>query len=102
MNAETATFPQTTLQRQQRAFDDFRHSYNEERPHESPATPASRLYRSLFRHYPSRVSISHYEPGVTVRRLHTNGQIKWKGDTIYISGTLRNEPIGLVSQNDRF
>mgnify|MGYP002829961558 CR=1 FL=1 len=103
LKAETATPPQTTLRRQQRAFDDFRHSYNEERPHEALGQqPPSRRYRSSFRHYPSRVSVPQYEPGVTVRRVRTNGQIKWKGDTIYVSEALRGEPIGLVQQDDRF
>jgi len=39
---------------------------------------------------------------VTVRQVRTNGQIKWKGDRIYLSEALRGEPVGLVPPDDRF
>ncbi len=39
---------------------------------------------------------------MTVRQVRTNGQIKWKGDMIYLSEALRGEPVGLVPQDDRF
>ena len=42
-----------------------------------------------------------YEVGVTIRRVRTNGEIKWKGDTIYLSEALRGEPVGLVQQDER-
>ena len=34
--------------------------------------------------------------------MRTNGEIKWKGDTVYLSEALRGEPVGLVPQDDRF
>ena len=34
--------------------------------------------------------------------MRTNGEIKWKGDTIYLGEALRGEPVGLVQQDDRF
>ena len=36
-----------------------------------------------------------------MRRVRSNGQIKWKGDLIYVSQTLKGEPIGLAQQDDR-
>ena len=103
LKAETASPPQATRRRQQRAFDTFRHSYNDERPHEALGRqPPARSYHSSSRSYPSRVSAPEYEIGVTVRQVRTNGQIKWKGDTIYLSESLRGEPVGLVPQDDRF
>lgn len=39
---------------------------------------------------------------MTVRQVRTNGQIKWKGDRIYLSEALRGEPVGLVPPDDRF
>ena len=50
LKAETATPPQKTRRKQQRAFDTFRKSYNEERPHEAlgQLPPASK-YRPSTR-----------------------------------------------------
>ena len=46
LKAETASPPQTTWQRQQRAFQTFQPSYNEERPHETLGQqPPARRYR---------------------------------------------------------
>ena len=88
--------------RQRRAFDHFRHSYNNERPHEALGQrPPVRLYTPSFRPYPSRLSSPEYGAEVTVRRVRHNGEIKWKGDRVYVSASLRGEPIGLVQQDER-
>ena len=103
LKAETASPPKATRRSQQRAFDSFRRSYNEERPHEALGQrPPARLYTPSLRSYPSRVSSPEYEAQVTVRRVRTNGEIKWKGDTIYLSEALRGEPVGLTPHDDRF
>ena len=103
LKAETASPPQATPRRQQRTFDAFRQTYNEERPHEALGQqPPARHYRASFRSYPHRVSAPQYEAGVTVRQVRTNGEIKWKGDTVYLSESLKGEPIGLKPQDDRF
>ena len=103
LKAETASPPQATRRQRQRAFDTFRQTYNTERPHEALGqTPSDRKYRPSFRSYPSRVSAPEYDLGVTVRKVRTNGHIKWKGNTIYLSWALRGEPVGLVPRDDRF
>lgn len=103
LKAETASPPRATMRRQQRAFDTFRQIYNEERPHEALGQqPPAHRYHSSSRSYPSRVGSPEYEVGMTVRQVRTNGEIKWKGDTIYLSEALRSEPVGLVQQDDRF
>ncbi|MDA1348753.1 MAG: IS481 family transposase [Chloroflexi bacterium] len=103
LKAETATPPRSTRRTQQRAFDTFRDTYNTERPHEALGqTPPARLYHSSYRPYPNRVSAPEYELGVTVRKVRTNGQIKWRGDMVYLSEALKGEPIGLVPQDDRY
>lgn len=103
LKAETATPPRATARKQQRAFDSFRHTYNHERPHEAlgQEPPGSRYYPS-YRPYPTRVCSPDYEMGTTVRRVRTNGQIKWKGDTIYLSQALVGEPVGLSQLDDRY
>ena len=103
LKAETASPPQATKRRQQRAFDAFRHSYNNERPHEALGQqPPGTRYRPSFRPYPRRVGAPEYDTGVTVRSVRSNGEIKWKGDKIYLSEALRGEPVGLVPQDDRY
>ena len=43
-----------------------------------------------------------YDVEMTVRQVRTNGEIKWKGNTIYLSKSLEGEPIGLKQRDDRF
>src|SRR5205823_9754365 len=74
-------FPYTTLFRsQQRAFEQFRVEYNQERPHEAlgQRTPAD-LYQPSSREYPTRAPEVHYPRGFIVRRVRYAGTIKWKG-----------------------
>jgi transposase InsO family protein len=101
LKAETASPPQATLRRQQRAFDAFRRGYNEDRPHEALGQqPPARRYRPSPRPYPRRVASPEYGPGTTVRRVRTNGEIKWRGRRLYVSEALRGEPIGLTPVDD--
>ena len=103
LKAETASPPRATTRRQQRAFDTFRQTYNIERPHEALGQqPPARRYHASPRSYPSRVRAPEYDVEMTVRQVRTNGQIKWKGNTIYLSESLKGEPIGLKQRDDRF
>ena len=102
LKAETATPPEATPGRQQRAFDRLRYSYNNERPHETLGQiPPATLYTPSMRLYPSRISSPEYGAEAIVRRVRGNGQIKWKGELVYLSDSLRGEPVGLVQQNER-
>jgi len=38
---------------------------------------------------------------MTVRRVRTSGEIKWKGGLIYLSEALVGEPVGLVPESER-
>ena len=102
LKAETASPPRANRRGQRRAFDRFRHSYNVERPHEALGQrPPRMLYTPSFRSYPARVSSPEYGSGVTVRSVRSNGEIKWKGELVFISASLKGEPIGLVQQDER-
>ena len=102
LKAETAAPPEANRIRQRLAFERFKHSYNFERPHEALGQqPPGHLYTPSIRPYPPRISSPHYQAGVTVRSVRSNGQIKWKGDMIYVSESLRGEPIGLVQIDER-
>lgn len=103
LKAETAAPPAATLRAQQRVFDAFRAEYNQDRPHEAlDQRPPARCYEPSPRAYPSRIPELAYEAEVTVRRVRTNGQIKWQGGFVYLSEVLRGERVGLTPQDDRF
>ena len=103
LKEETTDPPRSSRRSQQRAFDAFRDGYNEQRPHEALGQqPPSRVYRPSHREYRSRIESPEYASGVTVRRVRTNGQIKWKGGLVYLSDALKGEPVGLVQQDSRY
>jgi hypothetical protein len=74
----------------------FRHEYNELRPHESLGmqTPAE-CYRASERRFPERLPEVEYGSGVEVRRVRSNGQIKWAGQMLFLSEALIGEPVAL-------
>jgi len=39
---------------------------------------------------------------MTVRRVRTNGEIKWQGHMVYLSEALCGEPVGLMPQDNRY
>lgn len=88
--------PKADLRAQQRRFEWFQRFYNEERPHDSldGLTP-SHCYHASARTYPARVPEPQYPVGFSVRRVRTNGQIKWEGAHIFVAEALVGEPIGL-------
>ena len=94
--------PAATLADQQRAFDAFRRVYNEERPHEAldQRPPVSR-YAPSPRPYPRKVASPEYGAGVEVRRVRSNGEIKWAGERVFLSEALVGESVGLVRHDDR-
>ena len=42
-----------------------------------------------------------YGAGVSVRSVLSNGEIKCKGDLVYVSASLKGEPVDLVQQGER-
>jgi transposase InsO family protein len=88
--------PQSDLPEQQRQYDPFVEEYNWERSHEALGrkTPGS-VYCTSSRSYPAKLPEVEYESGVTVRRVRHNGEIKWRGELLYLSEVLAKEPVGL-------
>lgn len=80
----------------QRSFEDFRDSYNLERPHEAlaMATPASR-YQPSRRNFPEALPPVEYGPGDRVRRVQGRGEISIACHRYYLSEALIGEPIAL-------
>jgi putative transposase len=81
---------------QQRQFDLFIEQYNWQRSHEAleRQTPGS-VYRRSPRIYTGRIPPVEYAEGIQVRHVRHNGEIKWRGELIYVSEVLTKEPVGL-------
>jgi putative transposase len=81
---------------QERRFAAFARDYNEERPHEALGqhTPAS-LYRASPRKMPERLPEPVYGAEAAVRKVRSNGEIKWQGDLIHISSALVGEAVAV-------
>jgi transposase InsO family protein len=81
---------------QQKAFDVFKPEFNNERPHEALGmhTPAS-CYKPSLRAYPEKLGILTYHGNYLVRQVRHNGEIKWKGEKVYVSQALAKEPVAL-------
>ena len=95
LKRETANPPAANLRAQQRRFDNFRRIYNEDRPHAAlRQTPPVRHYAASPRRYSGRLYEPEYENGVQVRRVRQRGEIKWRGELIFVSEVLIGEPVG--------
>jgi transposase InsO family protein len=97
-----ATRPPERCQRaQQRRFDAFRHEFNHVRPHQAlgQERPATRV-ESYRRPYPARVPAVEYPSSFDVRMVRSNGEIKWKGELLFVGTVLRGEPVAMVQLDD--
>jgi transposase InsO family protein len=96
LKAATAKPPKENQKAQQKAFNAFRLEYDEERPHEalSMQTPATCYKPSLRAYNPKPAAIS-YRGNCYVRQVRHNGEIKWKGEKLYVSQSLCGEPVAL-------
>ena len=100
LQRDTAQPPAATLAEQQHRFDRFREEFNLDRPHEALdfKTPAS-LYQASPRLYPCALREPLYGDDCAIRRVRSNGEIKWGGERIFISEVLTGEPVA-IAQTD--
>ena len=103
LKEETAKPPKATRRVQQRAFDSFRQEYNQERPHESlgQRTPAECYYPSP-RPYPLHLPEIAYPDDYHLRKVHPQGDLRWRYQQIYLSETLAGEVVGLKPIDERY
>lgn len=101
LKAETTRPPEKNLKAQQSSFDRFRLSYNEERPHEALGgeVPCDRLILS-GRSFPRRTPTPEYPAHFEVRKVHSSGCIKLRGQLMFISEVLEGEYLGLEEIDD--
>ena len=96
LKQETAQPPASDGWAQIQRFKDFLHVYNHERPHEALGqVPPAEVYHRSPRSYQGLRSPD-YDNDCQIRRVRSKGEIKWRGNLIFISDALAGEPIGLT------
>jgi transposase InsO family protein len=93
---ETLSPPASTRAAQARRFAAFRQEYNHQRPHQAlKQHPPADFYQRSPRAMPRRLPKPEYASHLTVRKVRSNGEIKWRGDFVQISSALAGEGIGI-------
>jgi len=96
LKAESTRPPAANLVAQQRAFDRFRHVYNDVRPHEALGQkPPVTSYSVSRRVLPETLEPPVYEEPLVTKRLDKLGRLAVLGSAIVITGLLANEEVGL-------
>ncbi|MDV6236283.1 IS481 family transposase [Leptospira ellisii] len=102
LKQETALPPRSSLEEQQKAFDDFQYEYNCIRPHEAlkNAFPKS-YYKESLKTFPSVLPEAYYPTNVVVTPVNDLGNIYFAGHRIFLSSALADESVGLEDISDR-
>jgi putative transposase len=96
LKEHTCAPPAATAAEQQARFDRFRDYFNKDRPHQAlNQTPPAQHYRPSLRPWPARLEDPWYDAEHQVRRVRSNGEIKWKGEKIFIGESLVGELLGI-------
>lgn len=97
LKQETSRPAASTLAEQQQRFDRFREAYNETRPHEALGQePPAEHYAPAARPYPDRIPEPWYDADHAVRKVRPTGEIKWRGELVFVSEAVAGEPVGLA------
>jgi transposase InsO family protein len=93
--------PAANLNLQQRAFNRFRTTYNQLRPHEAldDETPASR-WKPSARPYPERIAPPEYPGHFEVRKVSTAGTFRLHSGQHFLSQALNEEYVGFEEIKD--
>jgi len=96
LKAETTIPPAGNRSAQQRRFNAFRSDFNDVRPHQAlkQKTPAS-VYEPSARPMPSRPPKPEYPAHFEVRKVSTNGGIRWRSAWINVGQLLGGKFVGL-------
>ena len=101
LKGEAIRPPRSTLVTQQRAFNDFRRLYNDERPHEAlDDRPPASLYRASPRTYTGALPPVEYPGHFIVKRVTNAGTIRLKQRLLFIANALKQHPVGLEEVDD--
>jgi hypothetical protein len=101
LKQDTASPPARSLADQIERFERFREIYNNERPHEALGqVPPARIYKRSRRPFDGGLHSPEYPDAAEVRRVRSNGMIKWQGSQVFLSEVLVGEPVGLFQLTD--
>lgn len=93
--------PKGNLSAQQRAFNHYKFNYNQYRPHESlNDTPPVDHYKKSKRIYTGKEIEFEYPDHYAIRKVRTDGNMKWKQLPIYVANLLAGEHVGLEPINE--
>jgi transposase InsO family protein len=96
LKQHTCAPPAATIPEQQERFDRFRDYFNNQRPHQAlDQTPPMQHYQPSPRPWPARLQDPWYDADHQVRRVRSNGEIKWQGEKIFIAESLIGELLGI-------
>lgn len=98
LKAATASPPKEDMRAQQRAFDQFMHEYNHQRPHRSLGLGVcpSDVHTPSLRTFPEVLPEIEYPSGYAVRKVKCGGYIKLNNQPIYTTRQLVGEYVGLA------
>jgi transposase InsO family protein len=96
LKAETTRPASASFAAQQRRFDAWRRTFNEQRPHEALGhrRPAD-VYTGSPRPFPRRLPGLEYPAHCDVRRVDSSGAISWRKTPIFLSEVLAGEYVSL-------
>jgi transposase InsO family protein len=97
---QTSKPPARTATEQQHRFDVFRCHFNEQRPHEAlDQLPPAKVWQPPRRAMPGRLDDPWYDADHEIRRVRPNGEIKWRGEHVFVGEALAGEWIGLCEHD---
>lgn len=96
LKQEACRPPSANRRAQQRRFDRWRKEFNEQRPHEAlQMKRPDEMYYCSSRAYPKNLIEPSYPHGYQLRRVRSNGQIKWCGRKRFIGEALKGTSVGV-------
>ena len=88
--------PPRDLAECQKRFDDWRHVYNAERPHQAIGLEVPlRRYRPSPRPFPERLASLEYDSADIVRKVDVNGRLSWRARSFRVGKALQGQAVAI-------
>jgi len=102
LKQETALPARSSLEEQQRAFDEFKIEYNFVRPHEGLKNKfPTEYYKSSKKKLPEKIAKAYYPTNIMLSEVNDIGNIYCAGHRVFLSSALVDEVVGLEEISDR-
>ena len=80
----------------QKRFDDWRHVYNAERPHQAIGLEVPlRRYKPSPRPFPERLAPIEYDSADIVRKVDVNGRLSWRARSFPVGKALQGQAVAI-------